>query len=130
MLLPLLTTLCNRSIMDRILPPSLKKSILISVLMVDGLDSANPVNYIQTDCQCLIRIQDHREDSRRSAHCPPREEQSSCTNFFACDEDRMISVDSIFNILCGPLSTCVHLSLTLPPPPCGRHKWMAPYRLR
>src|SRR6218665_3617186 len=24
-----------------------------------------------------------------------------------------------------PPSTCVHLSLT-PPPPCGRHKWMAP----
>ena len=23
-----------------------------------------------------------------------------------------------------PPSTCVHLSLT-PPPPCGRHKWMA-----
>ena len=25
----------------------------------------------------------------------------------------------------SPLSTCVHLSPT--PPPCGRHKWMAPY---
>src|SRR6218665_3918735 len=28
-----------------------------------------------------------------------------------------------------PPSTCVHLSLT-PPPPCGRHKWMAPYHNR
>src|SRR6218665_1136637 len=26
-----------------------------------------------------------------------------------------------------PPSTCVHLSLTPPPPPCGRHKWMAPH---
>jgi len=25
-----------------------------------------------------------------------------------------------------PSSTCVHLSL-IPPPPCGRHKWMSPY---
>ena len=25
-----------------------------------------------------------------------------------------------------PPSTCVHLSLTPSPPPCGRHKWMAP----
>ena len=43
----------------------------------------------------------------------------------------MTSVDYNFNFLCGhprplPPSTCVHLSLT-PPPPCGRHKWMAPY---
>jgi len=47
----------------------------------------------------------------------------------------MTSVDSNFNFLCGrphgagpPLlpSTCVHLSLTLSPP-CGRHKWTAPY---
>src|SRR6218665_1545234 len=44
----------------------------------------------------------------------------------------MTSADSNFNFLCGrphgagpPPSTCVHLSLT--PPPCGRHKWMAPY---
>src|SRR6218665_109157 len=27
----------------------------------------------------------------------------------------------------SPPSTCVHLSLTPSPPPCGRHKWMAPY---
>src|SRR6218665_365001 len=27
----------------------------------------------------------------------------------------------------SPPSTCVHLSLTPFPPPCGRHKWMAPY---
>src|SRR6218665_1371043 len=46
----------------------------------------------------------------------------------------MTSVDSNFNFLCGrphgagpslPPSTCDHLSLT-PPPPSGRHKWMAP----
>src|SRR6218665_279124 len=45
----------------------------------------------------------------------------------------MTSLDSNFNFLCGrphgagpplPPSTCVHLSPT-PPPPCGRHKWMA-----
>src|SRR6218665_3601371 len=28
-----------------------------------------------------------------------------------------------------PPSTCVHLSLT-PPPPCGRHKWIAPNHRR
>src|SRR6218665_2589896 len=43
----------------------------------------------------------------------------------------MTSLDSNFNFLCGrphgagPPSS-VHLSLT-PPPPCGRHKWLAPY---
>jgi len=48
----------------------------------------------------------------------------------------MTSVDSYFNFLCirphgaGPPSTCVHLSLTPAPPPCGRHKWMAPYHCR
>src|SRR6218665_2548964 len=50
----------------------------------------------------------------------------------------MTSVDSNFNFLCGrphgagpplPSSTCVHLSLTPFPPPCGRHKWMAPMRI-
>src|SRR6218665_230367 len=47
----------------------------------------------------------------------------------------MTSVDSNFNFLCGrphgagppfPPSTCVHLSLTPSPHPCGRHKWMTP----
>ena len=50
------------------------------------------------------------------------------TNFFAWEEDRMTSVDFDFNFLCGRphASTCVHLSLT-PPPPCRRHNWMTPY---
>ena len=56
-------------------------------------------------------------------------------NFFAWEEHRMMSVDSNFNFLCGRphgawpprLSTCVHLSLTPLPPPCGHHIWMAPY---
>src|SRR6218665_3169215 len=46
----------------------------------------------------------------------------------------MTSVDSKFNFPCGrphgveppPRFTCVRLSLTSSPP-CGRHKWMAPY---
>src|SRR6218665_2566426 len=29
-----------------------------------------------------------------------------------------------------PPSTCVHLSLTPLPPPCERHKWIAPYGRR
>ena len=42
----------------------------------------------------------------------------------------MTSVDSNFNFLCGRphgAGPPVHLSLTPSPPPCGRHKWMAPY---
>src|SRR6218665_3334680 len=47
----------------------------------------------------------------------------------------MTSVDSNFNFLWTstwgwtplPPSTCVHLSLTPYPPPCGRHKWMVPW---
>src|SRR6218665_1048665 len=47
----------------------------------------------------------------------------------------MTSADSNFNFLCGrphgagpllPPSPFVHLSLTPFPPPCERHKWMAP----
>src|SRR6218665_4119811 len=43
----------------------------------------------------------------------------------------MTSVDSNFNFLCGRPHGAgppppVHLSLTPLPPPCGRHKWMAP----
>jgi hypothetical protein len=44
-LLPLLTTLCNRSLQEGILPPTQKRSILIPVLKSDGLDQADPVNY-------------------------------------------------------------------------------------
>jgi len=49
------------------------------------------------------------------------------TNFFAWEEDRMTSVDSIFNFLCGcpheacPPSTCVHLSLA----PLKPSVWMS-----
>ena len=51
---------------------------------------------------------------------------------FAWEEDRMTSVDSNFNFLCGrahgswpprPHASTWAWSL---PPPCGRHKWMAP----
>ena len=44
-LLPLLTVLCNRSILEGILPPSQKRSILVPVLKCEGLDSDNPVNF-------------------------------------------------------------------------------------
>jgi len=52
------------------------------------------------------------------------------TNFFAWEEDMMMSVDSNFNFLCGcprgPLP--LHMRPAWPlPPTCGRHKWMAPY---
>src|SRR6218665_295472 len=48
----------------------------------------------------------------------------------------MTSVDSNFNFLCGRPhgagpSPPVHMrppEPDSPPPPCGRHKWMAPYR--
>ena len=55
------------------------------------------------------------------------------TNFFAWDEDRMTSVDSIFHFLCGrphgldPLPRPNVSTWAWLPPPCGRHKWMAPY---
>jgi len=45
----------------------------------------------------------------------------------------MTSVDSNFNFLCGrphgAWSTRPHASTWAwtPPPPCGRHKWMASY---
>src|SRR6218665_829098 len=58
-------------------------------------------------------------------------------NFFAREEDSMTSVDSNFHFLCerphgaGPPSP-LHMCPPEPdplPPPCGRHKWMAPYIL-
>src|SRR6218665_1997702 len=64
-LLLLLMTLCNRSIRDGILPPSLKKSMLIPALWL-RLGPGQP-SELQTYCQRLLHIQDHREDGRRSA---------------------------------------------------------------
>jgi len=55
-------------------------------------------------------------------------------NFLAWEEYRLTSVDSNFKFLCGcphgawPPSPHPHASTwAWPPPPCGRHKWMAPY---
>jgi hypothetical protein len=44
-LLPLLTTLCNRSLQEGILPSTQKRSILIPALKSGGLDPTNPGNY-------------------------------------------------------------------------------------
>src|SRR6218665_724226 len=44
-LLSFLTVLCNRSIHDRVLPPSQKRSILVPVLKRSGLDSIDPLNF-------------------------------------------------------------------------------------
>src|SRR5688572_16384356 len=44
-LIPFLTVLCNRSIVDGVLPPSQKRSILVPVLKHTGLDSSDPVNF-------------------------------------------------------------------------------------
>src|SRR6218665_1350390 len=58
-------------------------------------------------------------------------------NFFAWEENSMTSVDSNFNFLCGRPHAAgppppVHMRPPEPdplPPPCGRHKWMAPKQL-
>src|SRR6218665_1904129 len=52
-------------------------------------------------------------------------------NFFAGEEDSMMSVDSNFNFLCGRPHGAGPPFPRPPepdpsPPPCGRHKWMAP----
>ena len=47
-------------------------------------------------------------------------------NFFPGEEDRMTSVDSNFNFLCGRPPGGLN-RLTPLPTSCGRRKWMAPY---
>src|SRR6218665_1999307 len=47
-LLPLLTTICNRSILEGVLPPAKKRSILIPVIKREGLDPTDPGNFRPT----------------------------------------------------------------------------------
>src|SRR6218665_2204237 len=44
-LLPLLTTICNQSILKGVLPPAQKRSILIPVIKREGLDPTDPGNF-------------------------------------------------------------------------------------
>ena len=44
-LLPLLTTLCNRSLLEGVLPSSQKRSILVPVIKREGLDKTDPTNF-------------------------------------------------------------------------------------
>src|SRR6218665_3007085 len=45
LLLPLLTTICNRPILEAVFPPVQKRSILISVIKREGLDPTDPGNF-------------------------------------------------------------------------------------